>query len=45
MSATLSFDFYGTLIDTLGVLSNLADTSTLAEPEVVENLVEGRMNR
>ena len=25
--------------------SNLGDTSTLAEPEVVENLVEGRMNR
>ncbi|MGB7453316.1 MAG: acetate--CoA ligase [Lysobacterales bacterium] len=25
--------------------SNLGDTSTLAEPEVVQNLVEGRMNR
>ena len=25
--------------------SNLGDTSTLAEPEVVKNLVEGRMNR
>ena len=25
--------------------SNLGDTSTLAEPEVVENLIEGRMNR
>ena len=25
--------------------SNLGDTSNLAEPEVVENLVEGRMNR
>ena len=25
--------------------SNLGDTSTLAEPEVVNNLVEGRMNR
>jgi acetyl-CoA synthetase len=25
--------------------SNLGDTSTLAEPEVVDNLVEGRMNR
>jgi len=25
--------------------SNLGDTSTLAEPEVVRNLVEGRMNR
>jgi acetyl-CoA synthetase len=25
--------------------SNLGDTSTLAEPEVVENLIEGRMNK
>jgi acetyl-CoA synthetase len=25
--------------------SNLGDTSTLAEPEVVKNLIEGRMNR
>jgi acetyl-CoA synthetase len=25
--------------------SNLGDTSTLAEPEVVEKLVDGRMNR
>jgi len=25
--------------------SNLGDTSTLAEPEVVENLIKGRMNR
>jgi acetyl-CoA synthetase len=25
--------------------SNLGDTSTLAEPEVVENLIESRMNR
>jgi len=25
--------------------SNLGDTSTLAEPEVVENLIEGRLNR
>jgi len=25
--------------------SNLGDTSTLAEPEVVDNLIEGRMNR
>jgi acetyl-CoA synthetase len=25
--------------------SNLGDTSTLAEPEVVNNLIESRMNR
>jgi acetyl-CoA synthetase len=25
--------------------SNLGDTSTLAEPEVVDSLVNGRMNR